>query len=41
MKKWREWLFVAFLVALAVVGGWLQDRQKANLPDANIELNRG
>jgi hypothetical protein len=41
MKKWREWLFVAILVALAVAGGWLQDRQRANLPGANIDSNQG
>ena len=41
MRKWREWAFVALLVALAVAGGWMKDRQGASFADANIELNQG
>ena len=41
MKKWREWAFVAFLVALAVAGGWSSERQSAKVADANIETNQG
>ena len=41
MKKMREWLFVALLVALAAAGGWLKETTTANLADANIELDEG
>ena len=41
MKKWREWVFVAVLVAMAAIGGWLKERQGATLADANIEANQG
>ena len=41
MKKWREWLFFAVLVALAVAGGLLKDRQWAGLSDANVQSNQG
>ena len=39
MKKWREWLFLAFLIALAIAGGWAKERQSANFADASIEAN--
>ena len=41
MKKWRDWAFVALLVALAATRGWLKDRQGATLAAANIEANQG
>ena len=41
LKKIREWMFVALLVALAAAGGWLKERQGSSLADANIEANLG
>jgi hypothetical protein len=41
MKKWRDWAFVAFLISLAVAGGWMKERQSANFADANIQANQG
>jgi len=41
MKKTREWLFVAFLVALAAAGGWLKETKAANLAEANVGLGKG
>jgi hypothetical protein len=41
MKKWRDWAFVALLVALAATGGWLKDRQSASFAEANIQANQG
>ena len=41
MKKWREWVFVGFLVALALAGGWLKESRVDNLAAANVEANRG
>jgi len=41
MKKWRDWVFVAVLVAMAATGGWLKERQGASFAEANIEVNQG
>jgi hypothetical protein len=41
MKKWREWLFLVFLLALAVAGGWSKERQAASFAEANIETDQG
>jgi len=41
MKKWREWLFLVFLIALAVADGWSKERRSASFADANVETNQG
>ena len=41
MKKWRDWAFVALLVALAATGGWLKDRQGVTFADVDIKANQG
>jgi hypothetical protein len=33
--------FLAFLIALALAGGWAKERQNSNIADANIETNQG
>ena len=41
MKRWRDWAFVALLIALAAIGGWVKERQGASLAEAGNSANQG